>query len=520
MAGMASTASSSNAGLFLLACLVSTLTWGGDWKFATGVGLSERYSDNVALATTGLEESAWITEITPRISVKRDGGRVKANVDYSLQALLYADDGGSNRINHNLNGRLNAELVKEWFYLDATARMSQALKSLTGGIGAGDGVGASNTTSVGSYTISPSLKRRLGSVATVEAKISRDGVFIGDSSVSDTSSTRYQLSAISGNDFYPFSWGANFNKTNTSNSGAADSGSEQASVNARYQLGKKFGLLANASIEKNDFSGASATARDYSSYGVGAFYTPSRRFSMDALYNHSAGGNFVSGSVSLNPTLRTSVKATTSKRAFGRSHTFNLSHRTRKLNWSLTYQNDLTTSQQQFANFLGNVFVYTCPGGKEYLPTGVQPSDPVNCSLDGVGSLFSQTQVNETYLAKNLVGTVSYTLRRSTWRLSMFDNQRQLQASGGSDKTRGLQASWSLKPAAHTTFTLTGGMTQVEASTGTLQDDLWNIGLVATHQFKPKISGSVEARHQERKSNQPTGDFSENSVAARLNMSF
>jgi hypothetical protein len=63
-------------------------------------------------------------------------------------------------------------------------------------------------------------------------------------------------------------------------------------------------------------------------------------------------------------------------------------------------------------------------------------------------------------------------------------------------------------------------MSHVDSTIGPRQDDLWNLGLVATHQFKPKVSGSVEARHQERKSKPASDDYSENSVAARLNLTF
>jgi uncharacterized protein (PEP-CTERM system associated) len=515
MAGMASTASSSRARVFLLTCLVATTTWGADWKFASKMTLSERYSDNVNLSGNGLEQSDWITEITPGFTLRRDGARLKANVDYSLQGLLYANGSASNKVSNNLNGRVNAELTPDWFYLDATARMSQQINSLTGGIGVGDSVGIANTTSVGAYTLSPYIKHRFGSAATVEARVSREGVFIGDSALSDTASTRYTLSALSGNSFIPLSWGANYSRTDTTNSGvgAADTGSEQASLNARYRLSKKFGLLASASMEKNDFTGVSATAKDYSSYGLGAFYTPSRKISMDALYNHSNDGNFLSGNLTFSPTPRTVIKASSTKRAFGRSYSLNLTHRTRFSNWGLSYQDALTTSQQQYLNYLGTVYV--CSDGKVYLPADLPASG--NCTPVAI---TSQTQDNRTYLAKNLIGTVSYSLRRNTWQLSLFDNQREFQGAPSNDTTRGLQASWSLRPSAHTTYTLTGGMSRNESSTSSLQDDLWNLGLVATHQFQKKVTGSLEARHQERKSNLVTGDYSENSVAARLNMSF
>ena len=523
MAAMASTASSS-ARLFLLTCLISTATWGGDWKFTPSIALSERYSDNVDLAASGSEQSDWITEITPRITVRRDGARLKVDADYSLQGLLYANGSDNSKIRHNLNGRANAELVEEWFFLDATARISHEPKDFAGGTGLGDSVGIGNATSVGAYSLSPYMKHRFGSTATVEARITRDGVFIGDSSLSDSASTRYLLSAASGNDFFPLSWNASYSKSDTNNSGTTDSGSETASINARYRLSSKFGLLAQAGMEKHDFNGINSNPelRDYSYYGLGAFYTPSRYFSMDALYNHSDNGNFLSGSATFNPTLRTTINASTSRRAFGRSYGLNLTHRTRQSNWSLRYQDDLTTSQQQFLNFVGDVYVYTCPSGTEFHPAGEPPSDPATCTLINIIQDFNQAQLNQTYVSKTLSGTVSYTLRRNTWTLNLFDNRRDYQGiGGGNDSTQGLQASWSLKPAAHTTFTLTGGMSKNETSgTPNRQDDLWNLGLVATRQFQPKVSGSVEVRHQERDSNLAGDDFAENSVAARLNMSF
>jgi uncharacterized protein (PEP-CTERM system associated) len=490
MAAMASTAS--NKRFFLLACLLATApAWAGDWKFTSGITLSERFSDNVDLAANGLAESDWITEISPRISMSRAGGRVKANVDYSLQGLLYANDSDQNDVRHNLNGRATAELAKDLFFLDATARISHQLLNLADAGGLGDAVGAGNTTSVGSYSLTPYLKHRFGSAATVEARVTQDGVFIGDSSVSDTNSTRYQLSAVGGNYFPPLSWSASYTKSDTRNNaaGASDSGNESASANARYRLTRKFGLLAQASMEKNDFAGASnaTNIRDYSSYGFGAFYTPSRQVSMDVLFNDSDNGSFISGSLTLNPTLRTSITATTSERAYGRTYSLNLAHRTRKSNWSLRYSEDLTTSQQQFTNFV-----------------------PV----------FNQNLNDETYVAKNLIGTVSYTLRRNTFNLSLYNNGREYQSIAGNDKTRGMQASWSLKPAAHTTFTLSGGISKNEISAPSREDDLWNLSLVTTHQFQPKVSGSVEVRHQERKSTVATGSYDENSVAARLNMSF
>lgn len=429
---------------------------------------------------------------------------MKVDVDYSLQGLLFANDSQSNTVRHNLNGRANAELLEDWFYLDATTRVGQQPINISSKTGLGDGVGIGNTTTVGAYTLSPYLRHRFGSKATVEARITRDGLFIEDSSVSDSSGIRYLLSVVSGPDMHPLSWNASYTRSDTNNDSASDNSSERLSLNARYQLSRKFGLLAQAGKEKNDYDNVSSLARDFNYYGFGVFYTPSRRFSADALYNHSNDGNFLSGKVTLSPTPRTAVTASSSRRAFGRSYALNLSHRTRMSNWSLRYQDELTDSRRQFANFAG----YLCP-------EGTLPPDPACIPV------YFQTQSDETYVSKSVVGTVSYTLRRNTWNLSLFDNRRDYLTSGTSDRTRGLQASWSLRPAAHTTFTLTGGLSKNQGDDTSSRDDgLWNLALVVNRKFRPKVSGSVEVRHQERNSNLSGEDYKENAVAARLNMSF
>lgn len=518
---MASMVSSKGA-IFLFSLLASAWAVAGDWKFTSGISLSERYTDNVDLAASGAEQSEWITEVRPHFTLRRQGARLKADVDYSLQGLLYAQGSSDSKLRHYLNGRTNAELVEDWFFLDASARISHELVSLGGGVGVGDPVGIGNTTSVGAYSLSPYLKHRFGSIATMEARIAHEGVFIGNSGATDTNTTRYSLSAVSGSASYPLSWNAKYSKTDNNNSSSAvsDTSSEQASASARYQLSRTLGLLAQAGMEKNDYTGVTAATRDYSYYGVGVFYTPSRRLSMDLVFNTSDNGDFISGHISAKPTLRTTIDASAGQRAYGRSYSLGVAHRTQHSNWSLRYRDDLTTYQQQYISYVGTLYVYQCPGGIEYQLPGVPPSDPVNCTFVQVLNLYSPTQNNETYLSKNLTGTVSYSLRRNTWTLSLYDNRREFQTSGATDETLGVQASWSLRPAVHTTFTLTGGMSRNEESTGSRSDDLWNIGLVATRQFQPKLTGSLEVRHQERSSNQAGGDYGENSVAARVNMTF
>lgn len=542
MVVMASTASSKSSRCFLaLALLVPALTWASDWRITPRITLSEVYSDNPDLVSSSQAKSDWITEITPGISVQRDGGRVKVHADYRMTGLIYASDSSRNDIYHGLDGKAFAELVQDWFYVDATARISQQLREgastgdtgvvgvggvggVGGGVGGGGQVGISginNTSQVGAYSISPYLKRRLGSFATMEARVTYEDVIASDSQTSDGQTTRYRLSAVSGNLYYPLTWSASYDRSDTNNSDSDDSSDDRAAINARYVLSKDFSLLAQASLEKNDYSGVGEDEEDYKSYGVGVSYTPSRRFSADVYYNDSNADDddkYISGSVTLNPTLRTSIKASSTQRSYGESYGLNLSHRTRQSTWSLNYQDDLTNSQEQFLNYAGTQYAHNC-GGQIIFSNS--PVPPAGCfAVPGLNQNINQSQSDETYTSKILSGAVTYTRRRSTFMLSTYLNKRQFQSSGDDEKTYGLQGSWDLKTSPSTTFTLAGGVSKEEYSNGGDGDDLWNLGLVVTHNFDSKVSGNVAFRRQQRSSDQPGESYKENAVAARLNMSF
>jgi len=520
---MASTANNNRYSLLLICCLIPGMGVAADWKVSPSLAVSEHFSDNVNLQPDAQAQAEWITEISPRLTIRRDGKRLKVNVDYSLQGLLYANGTNDNKLRQGLNGTAKTELIKEWLFLDATARVSQEPNNQASAVGVGGPVGISNTSTTASYSLSPYIRHRFGSYATVEARLAQDGVILDSSSASDTNTTRYSFNAVSGNRFHPLSWNADFNHTANGNSGLADTSSERTNLGARYALSRKWGLRAQWGNEKNDYAGVTNEVREYSYAGAGVSYTPSRRFSLDVLYNTSDNGNFVSGTASLKPTLRTEVSLGTTQRAFGRSYNLDLTHRARRATFSLRYLDDLTTSQQQYLQAFGTVDTYVCTNGISYFLPGVTPPASAGCTTYlGPTTLVNQSQIDQTYRAKNLIGTFSYTKRRHSWTLNVFSNTRETQGVAGEDTTQGLQANWNFRPAGRTSYNLTMGTSQTESS-GTLgaqEDELWNIGLTVTRQFQPKVSGSLDLRHQERSSDQANGDYSENSVAARINMTF
>ncbi|MHB1175910.1 MAG: hypothetical protein ACYCZJ_12380, partial [Sulfuriferula sp.] len=71
-----------------------------------------------------------------------------------------------------------------------------------------------------------------------------------------------------------------------------------------------------------------------------------------------------------------------------------------------------------------------------------------------------------------------------------------------------------------TTFNLYGNLSRIEVPSQNRKDDLWMVSSGVTHQFDPKLTGSVFIRHQARSSNLIGNDFTENSITALVNMTF
>lgn len=491
----------------------------GDWQFTPSFSLSERYSDNVNLSANGSEQSSFVTEATPSIRATRNGARVKANVNYSMHGRAYTSSSVGNSLDHKFNGSLKAELSENFLFLDANADVSQQYRTLTGALGADAINTSSNLANVVTYSITPYIKTRLGSYANLDFRLTHSNVSYESAGATDSSSNGVNFSLTSGSRMLPVSWALNFRQQNVDNKTTVDTESEYTKANLRYPLSRRFGLTAQANNERNDYLGATGRQRDFTSWGGGAYYEPSRRLSTEIAYNSSDNGGFWSGSLSFRPTLRTSLTASTTQRSFGRTYDLGFKHRTRKSSWGVQYREDLTTTRDQLLSPIALLDVYDCSGTAEAVPTGTPPPNPT-CVLAGQIYGLTSTDFNTTFLSKSLNSSVSYRMRRSTATLSLFSNERDSQPSGATDRTDGLQMSLSIIPATRTTYTLSSGWTTTQSSAIVGQDDLWNISLSVSRRFQPKVSGSLQLRHQQRESVTVSRDYEENSVAANLNMSF
>lgn len=478
-----------------------------DWKVTPNLTLSERYTDNVNLAPSGQSKSSdFITEIRPGVQISKDGRRLKVRANYSLQSLTYLNNSNYNALNHQLNAAANAELLKDFLFLDASTAISQQNLSALGPIGFGNTNATNNLTTVGTYSISPYVQKRFGNFADGMYRVSTSGVYYNSQGISNTVTNSMIGSLTSGPSFNDLFWGLNYSYSQNKNQFIPDTKFERASATLGYALTRKFRVSATAGQERNNYVALNGAKIDGPFWNAGFVWTP---------------------------TLRTSVAATYGRRYFGNTYSFDLSERTRHTTWRAGYSEDLTTSSATSLGYAAVGGYYVCPvipAGYAYFastasPTGFVVAIPLGGDTTGCTQLATAftpnlSLVNEVFILKNFTAGVGVNVGKSNYNLGVYRMRRDLQTSGTYDQSSGINAGWNWRFAPFTTVSLTGNLTRFDVPASNRKDDLWSVSGGVTHQFQPKLNGSVFIRHQARSSNLPGNDFTENSITALVNMSF
>ncbi|WP_165922933.1 TIGR03016 family PEP-CTERM system-associated outer membrane protein [Sulfurirhabdus autotrophica] len=472
----------------LIALLSSTAANAADWKVTPTFSVLETYSDNVNLSSQN-QKSGFTTQIAPGVTVSgKSVGRVKLDVNYSLQDVISLGEVQRNRLYHQLAGTANAELVDQTLYMDARANIGQQNISALGPQGTDTTTGdTSNITTVSTYSLSPYLLHKFGSVATGQARFTHDQAFYSSGGVADSTSNAVALSLNSGQSFNDVFWGLNYkNSKITSDNSQSDRESKSTSGTLGYNLTPKFRLFTSAGNETNTYATAPGA---------------------------STGGSFWSAGFGWTPSDRTSLQASYGRRFFGKTYTLDLSHHTRMTTWSAKYSQDVTDTRT----------------------VALQPKaydayiDPTTHQLvfyrDATGNLSPKILdtpflTNDVYINKLFTASVSINSGKSNVGLTAYNSVREFQVSGNSDRQYGGNAAWTLRLNPLLSSNVSAGWNRVLAPASSLQNDLWIVRLSLIRQFVPGTSGSVELRHQERTSNQANSDYTENGITARLNMTF
>lgn len=472
-----------------------------EWRFEPGVDASVTLTDNAGHAATDKDE-AVIFRVAPGFTLRSEKSpRVQAGMRYGLSGVARFGDDQSDDLLHTLNANGKAELVDDFLFIEGSARVSQELIDLLGSQASAE-TDASNRATVGTYSLSPYVQKRLGTFANATARYTASGAIFENDVASTSRVNAFAAGLASGTRFDDLSWALDYSIRDARNRDDIDTTFERASVTLGYALTRKLRVFGTVGEEWNDYPALPGTDIDGPFYSVGMGWAPTRR---------------------------TGIEVAAGERSYGKTYSLSASHRTRTTNWSLSYAEDVS-DLTQFLQTSGMVYDYLCVGADGNLvliqdwPYAFPPATSGCFAFGGTPGLLFDLR-SGVFVAKTLRGSVAWALRKTTYSLSYSDSRRDYTASGIEDRTRvlGLNAAYRMSP--HTTANAGLSLTRTQMSPTTLSpvardDDLVSLSLGVSHTFAERLSGALTFRHSQRNSNVASSDYDENSLTASVSLRF
>jgi uncharacterized protein (PEP-CTERM system associated) len=500
--------------------LLSFHSGAADWTITPNLGLKETYTDNVRL-TQNNQISDFVTQINPGISLTGLGPHIHVDAHYVMNNVLYADQSDRNATNHQLHATANAELLDDFFFVDAKGSISQQSISSFGPQTTDNTNITNNRTNVETYSVSPYLLNHYKNFAKSEIRYTHDSVSTTgtgstvSTGLSDSQSDKIQMKLKSGTDFRILGWGLNYSKERIDFDTGQTVDLESYGGDLSYLVTPHLKLITTGGYETNNYLSISGK---------------------------STGGPYWTGGFEWNPSQRTSIAASVGKRFFGNTSSVKASHRSHRTAWNLSYNEDITTTRSQFllpstidtADFLDRLWTSIIPDPvvRQQIVDGFIRDNGLPSSLADSVNLLT----NRFFLQKSLRASVSITGTRSTGVLSVFEIKRTAQTSQSADsallgtsdlalldntKQVGINALWNHKITSLVSANINAAYTRTTSPETGREDNYKTLRIGLTKEFQPKVNGTIEVRRNELDTNQ-SGDLSykENSILASVNIRF
>lgn len=466
-------------GLFSVFEARAELSSGQGLDFEPRVSVGETYSDGGG--DFGRETRGWVSSLVPGFRLSRSGSRVKTDVNYALDTLYYHDDAELD-LRHQLGGSVLGELVQRELFLDSRFSKRDQITSPLRATNINSRLNRDNLTSTTTWSIGPRWEHRFGDIAASSLRYEVNKVSFSGGAADDSWGSSLSAGLDSGAMFGDWFWSTDYSKDNIHYSGdGGDDKFEMYSGTVGYYLTRKLNVSLTVGNETNSFRKS-----------VG-----------------KTGGGYWSVGAGFSPSVRTSLNASIGKRFFGDTYSFSINHRARRWDVQVSRSQTITTTRQQQ---LGDIFLI-CP---PEIPN-CTPSEAIAFGVDlGVR--------NGTYIQKSLTGAISYSLPKSSWTLSVFDQDRTFQdGSGGDDQSSGSTLGWNWKLGPRSSLHASTGWTRYKFSNSPATEvDRWFLRTGIDRNLAPDLKGSLNYTYQKRSSDGVTGRDGNggNSISADLFKTF
>ena len=524
------------------------------WTIYPTIQAQEIYSDNIKLARPGREQSAFVTALNPGISLNANSPRSTWNFNYRMQNLYNAGGDDGITIFNQLQSNSHNIFISNKLFLDTFSTIGQQNIN-NNRLGADNINGSANSTNVYNFGLSPYWTPRFGNYANGTARLNFNTVVIGDNSspiynlnsplnnnlnnnfnsalntVSDSQNFAQTLNLNSGSYFQRVSWNLSFNNNENYRVNSPNVKFQNSNGRVNTSINQKFSVFAQGGYSNNDYQSTTGDNNSGFYYTVGGQWQPSQRFSLTA-----GAGNNSYVTVYISPMQRLNWTTTYSNNAVGtnfgqysgasgvsgggnagQNWQTALNYRTRRSTWSLTHDNNTTTSQQILAQ-------------NQIFPAQNQLGNPIN-NLEPNSRAINNPNLNdEVILTKNWNFSVSFNTGKSTLTGNAYFNNYQYQISDTNQKLTGVSGTWNWKFASQTSAYLRPQWQMTDNQGSINNQQYYTVSIGMNHSITSRLNGVLEFQHVNQSSdgsssisqllNNLAFDYQENRVTASLFMRF
>lgn len=494
----------------LLSLLLPAPALAVDWLVQPSLRQRVSYTDNALRAPPGKAQSDFITEIAPAIALIGTGPRLRVDLDYSWHKSLSGQRGNSE--DHDLRAAADAELVQDWFFIDANASVSRRNISPFGQQLIADLPDTDNASTVRTTGISPYLRHRFRGLATAELRYTRNSVDSGGDLLSVHSD---ELELLLGGEprSQGWTWNASHDVRRTQDSKLAPVRMQRSSVGLRYPFGRKWAATASGGTEKEGYMSSTGKAPEGRFWSLGGVWTPSPR---------------------------TSLAFSTGKRFFGNTYSLDATLLQRHTNWQLSYSENITTLPTQFARLgdrdagqlLDQLWRAILPNARDRrlrIAAFLRYANKLGPERGAI-NYFS----HRYFLQKQLQLTMARATAKSAMVVGVTAVDRTAQTASGIDSALlpgmtfgsedrmrqvGGNLGWSWQANSRSSVNVDAGYASVRSLSVPRRDNNITVTAGYTRILQPNMTASIDVRHVRHTSNRG-GDYRENGVSATLTMQF
>lgn len=452
-----------------------------DVNITSSVTVETTLTDNDDFEPDG--ESDAIVSVRPAISLTQLGGRSRTSLDYSLNTEYSARDSELDVI-HDLDGFNNTEIVRNFFFVDVGAGISQRVIDNRLGTPARRGDDSNNLTPVQRYSISPYIVNRWGSFATSQLRARAGYVDSGEDELDDE--TEYSVSGFlaSGPDFSRFSWNLNGRYEIEDRGGNDERTTQNIRLDTQTAIDRSISLIAGVGYEKIDDEEFSDKIEGIT-WEAGFDWHPGEKLSLVATYGKRFDEDNLFVDFDYDVTARTTV--------------------------FLNYSETVTTEQALLLNDLSFIG-FDEEGNLIDTRTGLP--------LDDDGSLFSLT--DRAFRREVFDAGVRITRPRDRFSLTASHETRDFESGLDDETILGAEFDWShdLSRSMQSSLGLSYDRIDFGGDDAGRKDDLYTFRATLSEEFAQSVSGSVSYLFRTRDSNRSSEDATENAVVVGVTKVF